>query len=154
MYLLYLDESGVHTSQNFVLAGFAIFERRTYWLASEIDKVQAHYLPNVSESLNFHVSDIRDGHDEPWRSLDKTTRYELIAKVYEAICAAEIILFGVAADKQFVARDELARQSIPVNPLVQKFDTSEGVIHGLLHLTSQRETCPCPACISRRLARS
>jgi hypothetical protein len=263
MYLLYLDESGVHSSRYFVLAGFAIFERQTYWLAAAIDRLQADYLPAVSEMLNFHASDIREGHAQPWDSLDQAQRYELIAKVYEAIGAADIILFGIAAEKQLVARERLGQQTVTTeqleqflietaydraleevvarfdmflmrrfkereqrergliilaeshyrrhlealakriktqghrwgethnladipyftaaentrllqvadfcanaifgyyesgyarhfNPIVRKFDESEGVIHGLCHLTSEFQVCPCPACLSRRLRR-
>ncbi len=36
--------------------------------------------------------------------------------------------------------------------LVNKFDTEDGVIHGLVHLTRDHLTCTCPSCLSRRLA--
>ncbi len=35
--------------------------------------------------------------------------------------------------------------------LISKFDVERGVIHGLVHLHSDRQTCACPCCLSRRL---
>ncbi len=37
-------------------------------------------------------------------------------------------------------------------PLLAGFDTREGVLHGLVHLTPRIRSCPCPACVSRRTA--
>jgi hypothetical protein len=36
--------------------------------------------------------------------------------------------------------------------IISKFDTDNGVIHGLVHLTDRGSTCTCPACLTRRLA--
>lgn len=36
-----------------------------------------------------------------------------------------------------------------LDPLVQRFDRSGGVIHGLVHHKRPSDYCPCPACISR-----
>lgn len=38
-------------------------------------------------------------------------------------------------------------------PLLPAFDTHNGVLHGLVHLTPGYRTCACPACISRATAR-
>ncbi len=41
MYILYLDESGTHAkSKHFVLAGLAVFERETYFLAKALDDLE------------------------------------------------------------------------------------------------------------------
>ena len=37
--------------------------------------------------------------------------------------------------------------------IAPRFDESDGVIHGLSHKHSGKYPCPCPACLSRRLAR-
>jgi hypothetical protein len=37
--------------------------------------------------------------------------------------------------------------------IAPRFDESDGVIHGLAHKHSEQQTCVCPACLSRRLAR-
>lgn len=36
--------------------------------------------------------------------------------------------------------------------IAPRFDESDGVIHGLEHKHSSKYSCPCPACLSRRLA--
>lgn len=36
--------------------------------------------------------------------------------------------------------------------IIQKFDTENGVMHGLVHLTTASATCTCPACLTRRLS--
>ena len=38
--------------------------------------------------------------------------------------------------------------------IASRFDESDGVIHGLAHKHSGKYPCPCPACLSRRLART
>jgi len=39
-----------------------------------------------------------------------------------------------------------------LDKIIQKFDTENGVMHGLVHLTTASTTCTCPACLSRRLS--
>ena len=36
--------------------------------------------------------------------------------------------------------------------LINTFDSDNGIIHGLVHLTVNHTSCACPACMSRRLA--
>jgi hypothetical protein len=36
--------------------------------------------------------------------------------------------------------------------IASRFDEADGVIHGLVHKTADRQTCTCPACLSRRLS--
>jgi len=51
VYILYLDESGQHGGDYFILAGLAVFERQTHWLATELDKLQYQYLPEINEPV-------------------------------------------------------------------------------------------------------
>ena len=37
-----------------------------------------------------------------------------------------------------------------LDKIISKFDTEDGVIHGLVHLTRSSSTCTCPACLTRR----
>ena len=39
-----------------------------------------------------------------------------------------------------------------LDKIIQKFDTENGVMHELVHLTTASTTCTCPACLSRRLS--
>ena len=81
MHLLYLDESGQQGGGHFVLSGLAVFERQTYWLAQEVDRLQAEYLPTTQEPVEFHASAIRAGRQAPWDSLHAERRRELLDKV-------------------------------------------------------------------------
>ena len=53
MYLLYSDESGTVSDpaqHHFVLAGISLFERQTYWIASELDKIASRFNPAAPNS--------------------------------------------------------------------------------------------------------
>ncbi len=52
MYLLYVDESGSPQDPNqqyFVLAGVAVFERKTHWLEQALDNLASRIDPNEPE---------------------------------------------------------------------------------------------------------
>lgn len=38
-----------------------------------------------------------------------------------------------------------------IRPVIYGFDKDRGKIHGLVHVSSNRESCECPACFSRRV---
>lgn len=104
MYILYLDESGQHGGDYFVLAGLAVFERQTHWLATELEKLQYKYLPNINEPLEFHVTDIRAGIKQPWNQIENEYRYTLIDSVYNLIGTFNndnIALFAVAISRDW-----------------------------------------------------
>lgn len=61
MYILYLDESGDENdplNKHFVLAGAAIFERSTFFLSQDLDKVQSRYFPG-GPPIDFHAAPMR-----------------------------------------------------------------------------------------------
>jgi hypothetical protein len=37
-----------------------------------------------------------------------------------------------------------------IRPFIQRFDQREGILHGLAHVTENRQACQCPGCHSRR----
>jgi len=39
-----------------------------------------------------------------------------------------------------------------LDQIIGNFDNEGGIIHGLVHLTSNRSACTCPSCLTRRLA--
>lgn len=39
-----------------------------------------------------------------------------------------------------------------IDRIAAKFDSEDNVLHGLVHLTTNRTNCTCPACLTRRLA--
>ena len=68
MYLLYLDESGTHSSaRHFVLAGVAVLETDISWAKTQLDLLQSQYLPDVDGSVHFHSSVLhrQDGDEVP-----------------------------------------------------------------------------------------
>lgn len=42
------------------------------------------------------------------------------------------------------------REPALVRGILDRFDQADGVIHGLVHVGGRRESCECPACVSRR----
>ena len=40
-----------------------------------------------------------------------------------------------------------------LDQLIGKFDANEGILHGLVHLSTSHFSCACPACLSRRSVR-
>ena len=65
MHILYLDESGTHNSRYFVVGGLTVFERETYFMARELDQLQARHLPGVSDPAQFHASELREKKGRP-----------------------------------------------------------------------------------------
>lgn len=103
MHILYLDESGTHgEARHFVLAGLSVFERETYFLARELEQLQADYFPGRQQPVNLRASSLRapDGRVEPpFDELTSTRRVELLIRIYSAIAASRVRLFGIAIEK-------------------------------------------------------
>ncbi len=103
MYLLYLDESGNENDagdQYFVLAGVALFERQTYFLTQELDRLQEKHFPR-KQPIPFHASEIRAGRGL-WRSVPQSTRSQVLTELCTVIEKAPDRgrhLFGVAVEK-------------------------------------------------------
>ena len=78
MFLLYLDESGdpKNVSENhFVLAGIAVFERKSYWITNQLDAIEASLFAQGSTSpTEFHASEIARGRKPPWDQLHPEQR--------------------------------------------------------------------------------
>ena len=246
MHILYLDESGTHKEARcFVVAGLSLFERQTFHLAEDVNRLQTKHLPDEDSPVELHASGLRapDEHVRPpLDKLDRAQRRELLDGVYETLAQSGSRLFAVAIDKAAIVgdpyehgfeqivsrfdymlsrvnreRDErnrglvvlaessyrenleaLARQvwavghkwgevhniaDIPyfaparntrllqladfvVNAVYGRyehgytrhfdkiaplFDQEGGRMHGLLHVTNDREHCYCPACVTRRV---
>ena len=61
MHLLYADESGSpkDPSQNYlVLAGVSVFERQSYWISNELDKIAARFDPANPDEVELHGNPI------------------------------------------------------------------------------------------------
>lgn len=125
MHLLYFDEAGLHDSKYFVLAGAAVFERQTYWLAKELDAIQAESLPDVEELVEFHASEIRAGKKHPWSKLEPMACKNILDRVYEKISESKVTLFAIAIERAwFAGREEAGSEySFALESLLKRFDS-------------------------------
>ena len=89
LYILYLDESGIHAeAQTFALGGLAVFEREVHWFAQDLDALQKRYFPQLDDAVEFHVAKIRAPEGSipaPFDSIPKEQRRQLITDVYQII---------------------------------------------------------------------
>ena len=94
MHILYLDESGTHSdARYFVVAGVAVFEADTFFLAQDLDGLQAKYFPGTEEPIAFHASPLRSASgqsQDPYPSLALAERRQLSADIYEAISRSHV----------------------------------------------------------------
>lgn len=122
MHILYLDESGTHDARYFVVAGIAVFERRTYYLARELNQLQARYFPELSGQIPFHASSLHapEGRvPSPFERLTRSQRRELLREIYEVIADSEARIFAVAMEKSAVAENPYERG---FEELINRFD--------------------------------
>lgn len=92
MHLLYVDESGCVADpqqEYFVLAGVAVFERRTHWIEQELNKIAARFRPDDPHAVELHGSPMRSGR-EGWKAHPLQDRLQAIKDCLQA---------GVAADR-------------------------------------------------------
>ena len=81
MYLLYADESGHVADPNqqyFVLAGFAVFERQSWWFANEMDDIAVRFNPADPNSIELRGNPMLQGRGS-WRSFSVSNRLQAIS---------------------------------------------------------------------------
>lgn len=128
MHILYLDESGTHRARYFVVAGLAVFERETYFLAQSLDQIQSRYLPGMPAPVHFHASPIRAPEGRvpaPFDTLSTEQRRQLLDDVYTVIAESRVRVFAVAIDKAFIDGDPYERG---FEEIVNRFDRMLGRI--------------------------
>jgi hypothetical protein len=104
MHLLYVDESGGDDadaqSRHFVLGGVSVFERVPYHLSAQVDQLVKDFCPSAAVPIELRASAIWSGNGEPWQSLQRSKRMELISAVYELLVREKrTVLFGVVVEK-------------------------------------------------------
>jgi hypothetical protein len=123
LFILYLDESGVHAeAHTFVLGGLAVFEREVYWFTEDLEAIQQRYFPNSTEPIELHVAKLRapEGKLEPpFDSLTLHQRRQLAADIYNVIRTRRGVVFGVAIEKAWCREDPYERG---FEELVNRFD--------------------------------
>ncbi len=123
MHITYLDEAGTHAeARYFVVAGLSVFERETYFLAQNLDKLQAAYFPTLTEPLEFHARELHAPKEylkAPWNMLTTDQRFKLLDEIYELIVRSHTRVFAIAMEKSFVAGDCYERG---FEEIVNRFD--------------------------------
>lgn len=123
MYILYLDESGVHAgAKTFVLAGLAVFEREIHWFTQDVENVQKKYFPAITDPIEFHVAQLRRPEasiPEPFKSLTIEQRRGLIEEIYQIIRKRRGVLFAAAIEKSRIHEDPYERA---FEELTSRFD--------------------------------
>ena len=80
MHLLYVDESGSvpdPAQQYFVLAGVAVFERKTHWVEQKLNDVARRFDSSDPYKIELHGSPMRSGR-EGWKAHLLTDRLDAI----------------------------------------------------------------------------
>jgi uncharacterized protein DUF3800 len=126
MYILYLDESGMHAeARYFVLAGLAVFEREIHWYAQDVDLLQKRYFPSIPEPIEFHASELHKppkSTPPPFDALAPEQRWQLVADVYEIIRERRGVVFGVAIEKAWIAPRKEDPYARAFEDLTSRFD--------------------------------
>lgn len=123
MHIMYLDESGTHSqARYFVVAGLAVFERETYFLAQSLDQLQARYFPHEDTPIPLHASALRAPVDRvvsAYVSITGEQRRALARDIYQVIADSRARLFAIAMEKAFLTGDPYERG---FEEIVNRFD--------------------------------
>lgn len=87
MHLLYADESGSpkDSSQNYlVLAGVSVFERQSYWISNELDKIAARFDPANPDEVELHGNPMLNGKGI-WRHYTRDKRVKAIEDILQVL---------------------------------------------------------------------
>ncbi len=123
LHIVYVDESGTHSeARYFVVAGLAVFERETYYLAQALDQLQVRFFPGVNEPIAFHAAPLRapkEHLEPPWDTLTNGQRRELLTAVYGVLAESRAKVFAVAMEKAGLEGDPYRRG---FEEIVNRFD--------------------------------
>lgn len=130
MYILYLDDSGSVTNANdrhVVLAGLAVFERQTHWLAKELNDLAGQVWPDGGSSIEFRGSDMVSGRRH-WRGVGREDRRQAFEKALRLVSAKkEVRLFAVAVHKASVSPEDPMERAF--EQICNRFDRFLGRLH-------------------------
>lgn len=143
VYLLYLDESGTHSSaRHLAVGGLAVFERGAYWLKQDLDAVVRRYFPDAYDGIALHASPLRVREGEtprpPYDRLTAPQRRRMLDDSYDAIGrSAHPVLFTTVVDKGGAAprdpyeaafEDVVSRFDLMLSRLHHRSNTQRGLV--------------------------
>jgi hypothetical protein len=111
MHLLYIDDSGSVVDKkcgHCVLAGFSVYETRTYWLEKAVNDIITAYLPAYPD-VELHGTAIRSGSRE-WRGIPHDIREAILVDILNLMNKSypQVILFGsIIAKTVFSPKDDI-----------------------------------------------
>ena len=114
MYLLYLDHSGEKTDPNqkhFTLAGISVFERQTYWLSQQMERIASRFNPTDPNSIELHANPMITG-NKGWKEYKQQDRQQAVVDVLKAIARSHdsTVLFGVCKDKRVATSHDIVSE--------------------------------------------
>jgi len=130
MYLLCLDDSGSvknASDRHIILAGVAVFERQSHWLAGRLDAIAGRVWPDGGNSIEFRGSSIHAGRDH-WRGLGKMQRIEAYKDALRQIgTSRNAHLFGAVVHKAAVSPNDPMEAAF--EQVSMRFDKFLGRLH-------------------------
>jgi hypothetical protein len=112
VHLLYLDESGSvadSAQQFFVLAGVAVFERKTHWVEQKLNEVALRFSPEDPYQIELHGSPMRAGR-EGWKKHPLPARLQAIRDALQFGVKDHdrgVVLFGAVLRKSSLAGEDV-----------------------------------------------
>lgn len=134
MYLLFLDESGVHGGAPvFVLGGLAVHEHDASHLQKRIEGSLTYRLAALGLDANdfeLHAKNMRPGKEE-WSQVPLKVRWQILGGTFRSLATYKCVsasrpcaLFGAVVDAQFADREERAYDLV-----LNKFDEMLGRLY-------------------------
>ncbi len=124
MHLLYVDESGHSddpTQRYFVMIGIALFERQTWWLSSELDKIALRFDPANPQTVELHGSPMKQGKGV-WSKVSGNERFQAFRDALEVFAKSHPSnrLFGVVIEKAVLPNRDIVEYAF--EQLLSRFD--------------------------------
>ena len=123
MRLLYLDESGTHGGDHFVLAGLSVFEHDSYFLSSGYDQLQKEFFPNRDSPVELHAAKIRARDEPPWKTLTLDQSRSFLDRAYNVLVMNRCVLFAVAIERASLKPEDGDEYCFAFESLVRRFDS-------------------------------
>lgn len=131
MFLFYVDESGHAADPNqnfFILAGISVFERQSWWISEELDRIAARFNPADPGSIELHGSPMLQGRDG-WKAHPWEDRVQAMRDALSVFTASHIgnRAFAVVVNKAHVSPNDPVECAF--EEITKRFDKALGRMH-------------------------